>query len=124
MPEHGAVVVTDFDEQRRFHVLHVEHRRVANVGGEVLPERHFHALLARLDVIGFGNPRAPVVIAVVAHEIGNRRAGHGRGEYVGVRRQKSRVESTPRVTHHADLARVGDAHLHDLLHRRRHALHD
>ncbi len=121
VPEHRAVVVADFDEQRRFHVVHVEHRRVADVGGQVFPQRHFHPLLAGLDVIGFGDPRTPVVIAVVAHEIRDWRAGDRGGEQIGMRREKRRVEPAPRVTDDADFPRVGDAHLHDLLDGGRHA---
>src|SRR5580658_10893287 len=67
--KHGAVAVADLDEQWRSHILHAEDGGVANVGLEILVERHLHALLAGFNVIGFGDAGAPVVVAVVADEI-------------------------------------------------------
>ena len=60
-----------------------------------------------------------MVIAVVADEIGDRRAGDRGGEDVGVRRQERRVEAAPRVADDADVRGVGDAHRDDLLDRGR-----
>ncbi len=52
---------------------------------QILVEGDAHALLAGFDVIGFGDAAAPVMVAVVADQIGDRRAGDGGGEDVRVR---------------------------------------
>ena len=54
VPEHRAVVVAGH-EQRRRHRVDAEDRRVADVGRQILIERHLHPLLSGLDVIGFGD---------------------------------------------------------------------
>jgi hypothetical protein len=61
-------------------------------------------------VIGLGDARREVMAAVVADQIGDRRAGDGGGERVGVRRHERRVEAAPRVADHADLLRIDGAH--------------
>ena len=55
MKEHGTVTVTDFNQQRRRHILHVENGRIADVRLQILIQRNLHALLAGFDMIGLGN---------------------------------------------------------------------
>src|ERR1041384_1380938 len=58
---HVAVYVTFLEQQRNLERVHREHRRVANERLRILPERHLHALLARLEVSGLRQPGgAPV----------------------------------------------------------------
>jgi hypothetical protein len=75
--------------------VNVEYGGVPDVCRQIFPERHFHSLLAGLDVIGFRDAGVPVMIAVVADEVHDRRPGDGRREHRGVRRQKCGVESAP-----------------------------
>ena len=83
-------------------VRHAENRGVANVGLQIFVERNLHALLAGFDVIGFGDARTPVMVAVVADQIGDRRAGHGGGEDSACAWRGSGVEAAPGMAHDAD----------------------
>ncbi len=123
--EDRAVVVANFDEQRSGHGLHAEHSGIANVGLQVFVQRNLHALLAGLDVIGFRDAGAPVMIAVVADEVGDGRPGDGCGKEIrGMRGEKSCVEAAPGMAHDADSLGVDDAHLNHFLHRGSDAIHD
>ncbi len=62
--------------------MHAENGGVADVSLQVFVERDFHALLAGFNVIGFSYAGAPVVISIVADEIGDRSARNGGGEKI------------------------------------------
>ena len=55
------------------------------------------------------------MVAVVADEVGDRRAGDAGREEVGVRREKHRVEAAPRVADDADRGGIDRAHRDDPL---------
>ena len=80
--KHGAVAVAHFDEQRRSHACHAENSGVSYVGLEIFIKRDLHALLSCFDVVGFGNAGAPMMIAVIADQVGDGRAGNSGGKEI------------------------------------------
>jgi hypothetical protein len=64
------------------------------------------------------------MVAVVAHQIGDRRASHRGREEIGMGCQERRVETAPRVAHDTNFARVDEPHLRHFLHGRAHAVRD
>src|SRR5262249_16259142 len=124
MPMYGAVVVAERHHQRRLHRRDAEDRRVPDVGRQILPERYLHALLAGFDVIGFGDARAPVMVAVVRDQIGSWRGWDRGREEVGVRGEKHRIEAAPRVTDDPHARRIRNAHRDRTLYRRADAFSD
>ena len=125
MEEDGAIAVADFDEQGRGHARYAENRRITDVGLEVFVERNFHTLLAGFDVISFGDTGTPVMVAVIADEVGDGRACDGGGEEIrGVGSEIRSVEAAPGMAHDADFLSVDDAHLDDALRGSRNAIED
>src|SRR5689334_17154230 len=116
MEKDRAIAVADFDEERCGHGGYTEDGGVADVGLEVFVKGNFHALLAGFNVIGLGNADAPVMIAVVAHEIGDGSAGDSGGKEIRyVRGEIGGIKAAPGVAHDADFFRVDDTHLDDAL---------
>src|SRR5580658_3106728 len=71
-------------------------------------------------MVGLGDSRTPVVVAVITDQVGNGRARHRRREDAGVCSQETGVETAPGMADYADL--VHDAFLLNLLYRRRDAI--
>ena len=124
VPVDRAVVVARHQQHRRRHRRNPEDGGVADVGLQVVVDRHDHTLLTGLDMIGLGDARRKVVAAVVADQVRDARARDGGCEDLRVRREVHRVKAAPRVAHHADLGAVHHSCVHHLLHCRSDTLHD
>ncbi len=100
-----AVLVVVQDHERRRDLARLEDRRVAQIGVGLVEEVAGEAALAALEDRLVGRARVPVDRAVHADQIGERRAGDGGAELVGLGDQERGLVAAPRVTVQADARR-------------------